>query len=71
MATHELTDPVDPLAPTPSTAAEPEAPRQRGLLLLLLVANSAMMAVYMGVGSVLLPTQIAAIAPTTRSPSWA
>lgn len=66
MATHELTDPVDPLAPTPSTAAEPEAPRQRGLLLLLLVANSAMMAVYMGVGSVLLPTQIAAIAPDDK-----
>ncbi|MFG2617064.1 MFS transporter [Streptomyces sp. NPDC048507] len=53
-------------APTPTPAAEPEAPRQRGLMLLLLIANSAMMAVYMGVGSVLLPTQIAAIAPDDK-----
>lgn len=74
MATNELTDPADPADPAdpvkpPSTtapAAAPEAPRQRGLLLLLLVANSAMMAVYMGVGSVLLPTQIAAIAPDDK-----
>lgn len=56
MATNELTD------PPPSVPADPEPPHRRGLLLLLLVANSAMMAVYMGVGSVLLPTQIAAIA---------
>ncbi|MFD8984190.1 MFS transporter [Streptomyces sp. NPDC059564] len=67
-------DPADPVKPPSTTstaatsppAAEPEAPRQRGLLLLLLVANSAMMAVYMGVGSVLLPTQIAAIAPDDK-----
>ncbi|MFE2288220.1 MFS transporter [Streptomyces sp. NPDC059443] len=56
MATNELTDP-----PT-SVPADSEPPHRRGLLFLLLVANSAMMAVYMGVGSVLLPTQIAAIA---------
>ncbi|MGW0395308.1 MFS transporter [Streptomyces sp. NPDC003042] len=58
MATHEIVDP-----PTPTTA---EPPRQRGLMLLLLVANSAMMAVYMGVGSVLLPTQIAEIDPANK-----
>ncbi|MET9610657.1 MFS transporter [Streptomyces sp. NPDC006512] len=58
MATNEV---AGPLAPA---AAEP--PRQRALLPLLLVANSAMMAVYMGVGSVLLPTQIAAIAPDDK-----
>ncbi|MET9378184.1 MFS transporter [Streptomyces sp. NPDC002992] len=69
MATNELTDPIDPpAAGTDSTVttAEPEAPRQRGLMLLLLVANSAMMAVYLGVGSVLLPTQVAAIAPDDK-----
>ncbi|SOE07532.1 MFS transporter [Streptomyces sp. Ag109_G2-15] len=38
-------------------------PRQRGLMLLLLLANSSMLAVYMGVGAVLLPTQIAQIDP--------
>ncbi|MFJ7587776.1 MFS transporter [Streptomyces sp. NPDC097617] len=58
MATPEVVEPSVP--PT----GEP-APR-RGLLLLLLVANSAMMALYMGVGSVLLPTQIAAIAPDDK-----
>ncbi|MFD3538249.1 MFS transporter [Streptomyces sp. NPDC058662] len=58
MATHEIVDPP-PAAPV-------AAPRQRGLLPLLLIANSAMMAVYMGVGSVLLPTQIAAIAPDDK-----
>ncbi|MEV4946964.1 MFS transporter [Streptomyces sp. NPDC053755] len=68
MATNELTDPVDPPATTATASAppEPDAPRQRGLMLLLLVANSAMMAVYMGVGSVLLPTQVAAIAPDDK-----
>lgn len=54
MATNELIDPPVP--------ADNEPTHRRGLLLLLLVANSAMMAVYMGVGSVLLPTQIAEIA---------
>ncbi|MFD9302003.1 MFS transporter [Streptomyces sp. NPDC060048] len=54
MATNEITD--------PPALADPQPARGRGLLFLLLVANSAMMAVYMGVGSVLLPTQIAAIA---------
>ncbi|MER5873667.1 MFS transporter [Streptomyces sp. NPDC002044] len=49
--------------PAPDVA---QPPRQRGLLPLLLVANSAMMAVYMGVGSVLLPTQIATIAPDDK-----
>ncbi|KOV40443.1 MFS transporter [Streptomyces sp. H021] len=58
MATHEVVDP--PVPPTPGPA------RHRGLMLLLLVANSAMMAVYMGVGSVLLPTQVAAIAPADK-----
>ncbi|MGW7455945.1 MFS transporter [Streptomyces sp. NPDC054787] len=58
MATHEA---VDTPVPTPAGA-----PRQRGLLALLLVANSAMMALYMGVGSVLLPTQIAAVAPDDK-----
>ncbi|MFF8266910.1 MFS transporter [Streptomyces sp. NPDC016562] len=58
MATHEA---VDTPVPTPA-----ETPRQRGLLALLLVANSAMMALYMGVGSVLLPTQIAAVAPDDK-----
>ncbi|MCX4985774.1 MFS transporter [Streptomyces sp. NBC_00572] len=53
-------------AGTAATTSEPEAPRQRGLMPLLLVANSAMMAVYMGVGSVLLPTQVAAIAPDDK-----
>ncbi|MEU4929970.1 MFS transporter [Streptomyces yokosukanensis] len=47
------------------SATAPTAPesRQRGLMTLLLVANASMYAVYMGVGSVLLPTQIAAIDP--------
>ncbi|MFI8451860.1 MFS transporter [Streptomyces erythrochromogenes] len=58
MATHEVVDPPVPPAPEPA--------RRRGLMLLLLVANSAMMAVYMGVGSVLLPTQVAAIAPDDK-----
>lgn len=58
MATHEVTDP-----PVPAPA---EPPRQRALLPLLLVANSAMMAVYMGVGSILLPTQIASIDPENK-----
>ncbi|MET9689797.1 MFS transporter [Streptomyces sp. NPDC006514] len=58
MATPEVVEPSVP--PT----GEP-APR-RGLLFLLLVANSAMMALYMGVGSVLLPTQVAAIAPDDK-----
>ncbi|MFI1279611.1 MFS transporter [Streptomyces sp. NPDC020858] len=58
MATHEVADPTVPPIPEPA--------RQRGLLPLLLVANSALMAVYMGVGSVLLPTQIAAIAPDDK-----
>ncbi|MFD3806841.1 MFS transporter [Streptomyces sp. NPDC058611] len=58
MTTNDIADP-----PAPDVA---EPPRQRGLLPLLLVANSAMMAVYMGVGSVLLPTQIAAIAPDDK-----
>ncbi|MFD8389004.1 MFS transporter [Streptomyces sp. NPDC059680] len=44
-------------------ATVPTAPesRQRGLMTLLLVANASMYAVYLGVGSVLLPTQVAAI----------
>ncbi|WP_137991676.1 MFS transporter [Streptomyces vilmorinianum] len=50
----------------PQPAPAPDGTRQRGLLLLLLVANAAMLAVYMGVGSVLLPTQIAAIAPDDK-----
>ncbi|MFD3327411.1 MFS transporter [Streptomyces sp. NPDC058701] len=58
MNTNDIADP-----PAPDVA---EPPRRRGLLPLLLVANSAMMAVYMGVGSVLLPTQIAAIAPDDK-----
>ncbi|MER6318651.1 MFS transporter [Streptomyces sp. NPDC001581] len=58
MTADELTEPRTPEAL--------EAPRQRGLLLLLLVANSSMLAVYMGVGSVLLPTQIAAIDPANK-----
>ncbi|MFD3756167.1 MFS transporter [Streptomyces sp. NPDC058622] len=58
MTTNDIAD-----QPAPKVA---EPPRQRGLLPLLLVANSAMMAVYMGVGSVLLPTQIAAIAPDDK-----
>lgn len=58
MTTNDIADP-----PAPDVA---EPPRRRGLLPLLLVANSAMMAVYMGVGSVLLPTQIAAIAPDDK-----
>ncbi|MET9323856.1 MFS transporter [Streptomyces sp. NPDC003038] len=58
MATNGIADP-----PVPAHA---EPPRQRGLLPLLLVANSAMLAVYMGVGSVLLPTQVAAIDPDNK-----
>lgn len=42
-------------------------PRQRGLMLLLLLANSSMLAVYTGVGSVLLPPQIAQIDPAGKS----
>ncbi|MEV8531423.1 MFS transporter [Streptomyces sp. NPDC051211] len=49
-----------------ATITVPRAPRQRGLLLLLLLANASMLAVYMGVGSVLLPTQIAAIDPANK-----
>jgi MFS family permease len=52
------------IRPQPSEAAEP--PYKRGLMLLLLVANSSMLAVYMGVGSVLLPTQIAEIDPANK-----
>ncbi|MEU9300941.1 MFS transporter [Streptomyces sp. NPDC048269] len=55
-----LPDVVDPVP------AAPEPPRQRGLLPLLLFANAAMLAVYMGVGSVLLPLQIAAIDPDNK-----
>lgn len=58
MTTNDIADP-----PAPDVA---EPPRRRALLPLLLVANSAMMAVYMGVGSVLLPTQIATIAPDDK-----
>ncbi|WP_369232726.1 MFS transporter [Streptomyces sp. R21] len=47
-------------------AADAEAPRQRGLLSLLLIANSTMLAVYMGVGSVLLPTQIESVDPVHK-----
>lgn len=55
-----LPDVVDPVP------AAPEPPRQRGLLPLLLFANAAMLAVYMGVGSVLLPLQIAEIDPANK-----
>ncbi|MFC9294974.1 MFS transporter [Streptomyces sp. NPDC057011] len=58
MALPETVDPPVPAVPEPS--------RHRGLLPLLLFANSAMMAVYMGVGSVLLPLQIAAIDPVRK-----
>ncbi|MFJ3910736.1 MFS transporter [Streptomyces vinaceus] len=50
----------------PPAQADPEPPRQRALLPLLLVANSALLAVYMGVGSILLPTQIAEIDPENK-----
>ncbi|MFF4099620.1 MFS transporter [Streptomyces sp. NPDC001903] len=50
----------------PPAQADPEPPRQRALLPLLLVANSALLAVYMGVGSILLPTQIAEIDPANK-----
>ncbi|MFJ3922070.1 MFS transporter [Streptomyces sp. NPDC090022] len=78
MATNDVTEPPapgphpSPASGTPDTPDTPDesatsaVPRQRGLLLLLLVANSALMAVYMGVGSVLLPTQIATIAPDDK-----
>lgn len=56
---------ADELSP-PRTQEGLEAPKQRGLMLLLLLANSSMLAVYMGVGSVLLPTQIAAIDPENK-----
>ncbi|MBT2401982.1 MFS transporter [Streptomyces sp. ISL-100] len=58
MTTNELIEP-------PADAA-PKVPRQRGLMMLLLVANASMLAVYMGVGSVLLPLQIAAIDPANK-----
>ncbi|MGJ5749192.1 MFS transporter [Streptomyces puniciscabiei] len=51
--------PTEDLRPA-TTPAAPES-RQRGLMTLRLVANASMYAVYMGVGSVLLPTQVAAI----------
>ncbi|MEV2278080.1 MFS transporter [Nocardiopsis sp. NPDC049922] len=60
-----MTVPED-AAPARTRTAPDTAPRQRGLLLLLLVTNSSMLAVYMGVGSVLLPTQIAAVAPDDK-----
>ncbi|MEU6282751.1 MFS transporter [Streptomyces sp. NPDC047028] len=50
----------------PKATEQPRAPRQRGLMLLLLIANSSMLAVYMGVGSVLLPTQIAQLDPSHK-----
>ncbi|MEV3992632.1 MFS transporter [Streptomyces sp. NPDC049837] len=50
----------------PKAPEEVPPPRQRGLMLLLLVANSSMLAVYMGVGAVLLPTQIAMIDPADK-----
>ncbi|MBT2489906.1 MFS transporter [Streptomyces sp. ISL-96] len=58
MTTNELTEPRE--------NAAPKVPRQRGLMMLLLVANASMLAVYMGVGSVLLPLQIAAIDPANK-----
>ncbi|OLZ63009.1 MFS transporter [Streptomyces sp. IMTB 2501] len=51
--------PTENLRPDAAKAV-PES-RQRGLMTLLLVANASMYAVYMGVGSVLLPTQVEAI----------
>ncbi|WP_369386964.1 MFS transporter [Streptomyces sp. CG1] len=51
--------PTENLRPDAATAA-PES-RQPGLMTLLLVANASLYAVYMGVGSVLLPTQVEAI----------
>ncbi|MFF8731872.1 MFS transporter [Streptomyces sp. NPDC015171] len=51
-----LSSPAAPARAVPGT-------RQRGLMPLLLVANASMYAVYMGAGSVLLPTQVEAIAP--------
>lgn len=58
MTTNELIE--------PDAHAAPKVPRQRGLMMLLLVANASMLAVYMGVGSVLLPLQIAAIDPANK-----
>ncbi|MFI1767852.1 MFS transporter [Streptomyces sp. NPDC020800] len=52
---------TDEIRPARSTGT-PD-PRRRGLMSLLLVANASMYAVYMGVGSVLLPTQVEAIDP--------
>ncbi|MDG4856874.1 MFS transporter [Streptomyces sp. T-3] len=49
--------------PAPAAA---QGPRQRGLMLLLLLANASLMSVYMGVGSVLLPTQIESIDPANK-----
>ncbi|MFJ9821876.1 MFS transporter [Streptomyces sp. NPDC101151] len=50
----------------PKTREVAHEPRRRGLMLLLLLANSSMLAVYMGVGAVLLPTQIAQIDPAHK-----
>ncbi|MEU5539413.1 MFS transporter [Streptomyces sp. NPDC020362] len=50
----------------PKATATAHEPRRRGLMLLLLLANSSMLAVYMGVGSVLLPTQIAQMDPAHK-----
>ncbi|UGY92172.1 MFS transporter [Streptomyces gobiensis] len=58
MTTDKLTEP-----PAHATAT---GSRQRGLMFLLLVANSSMLAVYMGIGAVLLPTQIASIDPANK-----
>ncbi|MEU4266715.1 MFS transporter [Streptomyces sp. NPDC026092] len=54
------------IQPDAAAQAQEPAPRQRGLMLLLLLANASMLAVYMGVGSVLLPTHIATLDPANK-----
>ncbi|MER7110310.1 MFS transporter [Streptomyces sp. NPDC000229] len=61
MTSDDLIQPIRPKAPETAPA-----PHRRGLMLLLLVANSSMLAVYMGVGAVLLPTHIAMIDPANK-----
>jgi MFS family permease len=63
MIVEALETPAEPRT-TEAPAASP--PRLGGLMALLTIANAAMFALYLGVGAVLLPTQVAAIDPAHK-----